>query len=71
MPMVVNRRLLSNREPLGKMKMPQLKSYQKVLEKFMVSNSPMVAMTLKQIYQEIEWRHAENPDTKARARKMG
>ena len=61
MPMVVNGRLLSNREQVGKMTLRELVEYAKVLEKFMASNSPMVAMTLKQVYQEIEWRNAAYP----------
>lgn len=62
MPMVVKGRLLSNREQVGKMTMRELVDYAVVLEKFMVSNSAMVATTLKQVYQEIEWRHASHPN---------
>ena len=61
--MVVNGRLFSNREPVGKMTMRELEDYADVLEKFMVSNSPMIAITLKQVYQEIEWRNAAHPQS--------
>ena len=62
MPLRCGDKLLSNRESLGKMSMAELKAYAKALEDFMVSNSPMIAVTLKQCYQEIEWRNAEDPD---------
>jgi alkyl hydroperoxide reductase subunit AhpC len=68
MPLIVGNRLLSNREPLAKMTMAELKAYEKALEGFMRSNSPMIAMTLNQVYQEIEWRNSDvkNPKIKAR-----
>jgi alkyl hydroperoxide reductase subunit AhpC len=68
MPLIVGNRLLSNREPLAKMTMAELREYEKALEGFMRSNSSMIAITLKQVYQEIEWRNSDvkNPKIKAR-----
>ena len=71
MPLIVGNRLLSNREPLGRMTMRELRDYQMVLESFMVSNSPMIAMTLKQVLQEIEWRNATHPHKQTRSRGVG
>ena len=51
--------------------MRELRDYQMVLESFMVSNSPMIAMTLKQVIQEIEWRNATHPHKSARTRRVG
>lgn len=62
MPMMVGKRVMSNREQIGKLSDRELRAYIKALQGFMVSNSPMVAMTLKQALQELEWRHAENTD---------
>jgi alkyl hydroperoxide reductase subunit AhpC len=71
MPLIVGNRLLSNREPLAKMTMAELKAYEKALEGFMRSNSSMIAMTLKQVYQEIEWRNAAHSKKQARPRRVG
>jgi alkyl hydroperoxide reductase subunit AhpC len=71
MPLIVGNRLLSNREPLAKMTMVELKAYEKALEGFMRSNAPMIAMTLKQVYQEIEWRNAAHSKKQARPRRVG
>ena len=60
MPLVVQGRLMSNREPLSKLSMKALLAYQKALEEFMITNSPMIARTLKEVYQEIEWRQSLN-----------
>lgn len=59
MPLVVGNRVLSNREALGKMTMRELKDYERALEAFMITGSWMIATTLKQVAQEIEWRNAE------------
>jgi hypothetical protein len=56
MPLRVKDKILSNQEVVGRMSMRELNAYRKALEDFMCSNSPMIAMTLKQVYQEIEWR---------------
>jgi len=40
--------------------MKALLAYQKALEEFMITNSPMIARTLKEVYQEIEWRQSLN-----------
>jgi hypothetical protein len=39
----------------------------------MRSNSSMIAMTLKQVYQEIQWRNSDvkNPKKQARPRRVG
>lgn len=66
MPLVVNGRLMSNREQLSKLSMKQLKAYEKALNEFMVSNSPMIAQTLRETMQEIEWRNATHPHKPAR-----
>jgi alkyl hydroperoxide reductase subunit AhpC len=71
MPLIVGNRLLSNREPLAKMTMAELKAYEKALEGFMRSNSSMIAITLKQVYQEIEWRNAAHSKKQARPRRVG
>jgi alkyl hydroperoxide reductase subunit AhpC len=71
MPLIVGNRLLSNREPLAKMTMAELKAYERALEGFMRSNAPMIAMTLKQVYQEIEWRNAAHSKKQARPRRVG
>jgi hypothetical protein len=71
MPLIVGNRLLSNREPLAKMTMAELKAYERALEGFMRSNSSMIAMTLKQVYQEIEWRNAAHSKKQARPRRVG
>jgi hypothetical protein len=71
MPLIVGNRLLSNREPLAKMTMAELKAYEKALEGFMRSNSPMIAMTLKMVYQEIEWRNAAHSKTQTGPRRVG
>jgi hypothetical protein len=60
MPLVVGKRLMSNREQLSKLSMKQLVAYEKALNEFMVSNSPMIAQTLKMVWQEIEWRKSVN-----------
>jgi len=60
MPLVVNGRLMSNREQVSKLKLHELRAYEQVLEKFLVSSSPMIAQTLKEVRQEIEWRNAAN-----------
>jgi alkyl hydroperoxide reductase subunit AhpC len=71
MPLIVGNRLLSNREPLAKMTMAELKAYENALEGFMRSNSSMIAITLKQVYQEIEWRNAAHSKKQARPRRVG
>jgi hypothetical protein len=52
---------MSNREQLSKLSMKQLMAYEKALNEFMISNSPMIARTLREVWQEIEWRNATNP----------
>jgi len=71
MPLVVDGRLMSNREQLSKLSMKQLVAYEKALNEFMVSNSPMIARTLREVWQEIEWRNATNPNTPSRPRRVG
>jgi len=56
MPLVVGGRLMSNREQLSKLSMKQLIAYEKALNEFMVSNSPMIARTLREVWSELEWR---------------
>ena len=69
MPLVVNGRLMSNREQLSKLSMKQLLAYEKALNEFMVSNSPVIATTLRQVWSEIQWRKslAKNPHKPSRS----
>ena len=67
MPLMVGKRLMSNREQLSRLSMAELRAYQKALEGFMVTNSTMIATTLKQVYQEIEWRNASHPHQPAKS----
>lgn len=64
MPLMVGNKLMSNRESVTRLSNAELNAYRKALEDFMVTNSPMIATTLKHVYQEIEWRAA---DTKKQA----
>lgn len=62
---------MSNREQLSKLSDRELRAYAKALEGFMLTNSVMIAQTLRQVYQEIEWRHASHSHATPRPRKMG
>lgn len=65
MPVIANGRLITNYDPLSRMTLTELRTYERVLQEFMKrSSSPGIARRLQQIYEEIDWR-AE--DTQKRA----
>jgi hypothetical protein len=55
---------MSNREPLARLSDKELIAYKKALEDFLCTDSVMIAMTLKQVRSEIEWRNATHPQGK-------
>jgi hypothetical protein len=57
--MLVGDRLMTNHESVAKMPLRELVAYRAVLERWLdITSSPIIAMTLKQVYSEIEWRNA-------------
>jgi hypothetical protein len=61
----VGNKIYYNTHPLSKLSDRELRAYEKALEEFMCTDSSMIAMTLKQVRQEIEWRNATHPQGKA------